>query len=129
APCPGRAASSWSPPSPRTWGCSGAVSSPCFQLSALPTHVGVLPLDPREPRPAWGPPHARGGAPTTEAMKVTPRWPSPRTWGCSVAVIGVERLAIALPTHVGVLLPGGCSRHTCRCPPHARGGAPGDASG
>ena len=130
--------------SPRAWGWTGPPSPPPGEVTVFPTRVGV---DRRQPRRGGGLPrfpHARGGGPFFEGLKVIRDPFSPRAWGWTGAIVAKAKSLSVFPTRVGV------DRHIPRAPlawfvfptrvgvdrsgaqlhspprsfPHARGGGP-----
>ncbi len=110
--------------SPRTWGWTGPRSIRRKWHLAFPTHVGMdrpsIPITISRPRV----PHARGDGPRCPGVPPGVPTRSPRTWGWTVVLDGLDEFLIAFPTHVGMDRCCSGVGSGARCVPHARGDGP-----
>ncbi len=88
--------------SPPAWGCSDGIDSHVFEITVLPTSVGVFRCRAIILPVAVGPPHQRGGVPKIDRSAIPLPGSSPPAWGCSVHADQQEERHQVLPTSVGV---------------------------
>ena len=110
--------------SPRMWGCSCLFNIAFLIVKVVPTHVGVFLYKYHKKEIKFCCPHACGGVPSTNKVKLSKQLLSPRMWGCSGHGVKNGTLRRVVPTHVGVFLPRSkIPSDRLRCP-HACGGVP-----
>ena len=110
--------------SPRTRGCSFDTDQLAPIIKVFPAHAGMFlpPLNTRGQKCRF--PRARGDVPKSRVIRINRRSFSPRTRGCSFAVVGAVSFHLVFPAHAGMFLaPLNACCQKC-CFPRARGDVP-----